>query len=103
VKFFEIGILIGQETSGKKDHYGQVLPIQLPNSGLRGQVSTAHFLTVCSQNEGGGVKPDYEVRQKLQDTAKGVDTVLQFTLNLIKCGDPLLNNDKEKVERSPKI
>ncbi|MBC8468332.1 MAG: hypothetical protein H8D56_02570 [Planctomycetes bacterium] len=83
VKFFKTGILIGQETSGKKDHYGQVVPIQLPNSGLKGQVSTAHFLTVGGMEDSGGVKPDYEVRQKPEDTAKGRDTVLEFTLNLI--------------------
>jgi len=35
-----------------------------------------------------GIIPDYEVKQKPEDTAKGVDTVLQFTLNLIK--DPNL-------------
>lgn len=84
VKYFEIGTLIGQETGGKKDHYGQVLPIQLPNSGLKGQVSTAHFVTVCGMEDSGGVAPDYAVKQKPEDTAKGVDTVLQFTLNLIK-------------------
>ena len=37
-----------------------------------------------SKNDGRGVIPDYEVKQKPEDTAKGVDTVLQFTLNLIK-------------------
>jgi len=84
VTCFEVGTLIGQETGGKKDHYGQILPFQLPNSELRGQVSTAHFVTVCGQNDAGGVKPDYQVKQKSEDTAKDVDTVLQFTLNLIK-------------------
>ncbi|MHC4584540.1 MAG: S41 family peptidase [Planctomycetota bacterium] len=84
VKHFEIGTLIGQETSGEKDHYGQILPIQLPNSGLKGQVSTAHFVTVGGMEDSGGVKPDYEVKQKPEDTAKDRDTVLEFTLNLIK-------------------
>ena len=84
VKYFEVGTLIGQETSGEKDHYGQILPIQLPNSGLKGQVSTAHFITVGGMEDRGGVKPDYEVRQKFIDKIKGRDTVLEFTLNLIK-------------------
>jgi len=35
----------------------------------------------------------YKVKQKLQDTAKGVDTVLEFTLNLIK-------NDEVKNEKA---
>jgi C-terminal processing protease CtpA/Prc len=83
VKYFEIGTLIGQETSGEKNHYGQIVPIQLPNSGLNGQVSTAHFVTVGGMEDSGGVTPDYEAKQMPQDSAKGVDTVLQFTLDLI--------------------
>jgi len=83
VKYFKIATLIGQETSGRNDHYGQVVPIQLPNSRLNGQVSTAHFVTVGGLQDKGSVKPDYEVRQKLEDTVKGVDTVLEFTLDLI--------------------
>jgi hypothetical protein len=86
VKYFKIATLIGQETGGKNDHYGQVVPIQLPNSQLDGQVSTAHFVTVGGMQDKGGVKPDYKVLQKPEDTTKGVDTVLEFTLNLISHG-----------------
>lgn len=84
VKYFEIGTLIGQQTSGEKDHYGQVLPIQLPHSGLKGQVSTAHFITVGGMEDRSSIKPDYEVWQKPEDTVKSVDTVLEFALGLIK-------------------
>jgi hypothetical protein len=84
VKYFRMGTLIGQETSGEKDHYGQVLPIQLPHSGLKGQVSTAHFIAVGGMEDPGGVKPDYEIKQTFKDKMKGRDTVLEFTLNLIK-------------------
>jgi hypothetical protein len=86
VKYFEMGTLIGQETSGTRDHYGQVLPVELPRSGLKGQVSTAHFVAAGGTKDPGGVKPDCEVRQKPEDTAKGIDTVLEFTLNLIRNG-----------------
>ena len=89
VECFEIGTLIGEETSGYKDHYGQVLPFQLPNSRMPGQVSTAHFLTACGKPDDQGVLPDHEVKQKPEDTAKGVDTVLQFTLDFIKGSDPV--------------
>ena len=40
----------------------------------------------CGKSDGRGVIPDYEVSQKPEDTAEGVDTVLQFTLELIKNG-----------------
>lgn len=84
VKYYKMGTLIGQETSGEKDHYGQVLPIQLPHSGLKGQVSTARFIAVGGIEDRGGVKPDYEIRQTFIDKTKGLDTALEFTLNLIK-------------------
>ena len=87
VKYFKIATLIGQETSGQNDHYGQVVPIQLPNSRLNGQVSTARLITAGGTKDSGGVKPDYQVTQKPEDTAKGVDTVLEFTLNLIRNGN----------------
>jgi len=87
VKSFTAATLVGQETSGKKDHYGQVVFIQLPNSKLNGQVSTAHFITAGGAKDRGGVKPDYQVTQKPEDTEKGVDTVLEFTLNLIRDGN----------------
>jgi len=86
VKSFTAATLVGQETSGKRDHYGQVVFIQLPNSRLNGQVSTAHFVTAGGAKDRGGVKPDYQVTQKPEDTEKGVDTVLEFTLNLIRNG-----------------
>ena len=37
---------------------------------------------ICPEN--GKLLSDYEVKQKPDDTAKGIDTALQFTLNLIK-------------------
>jgi hypothetical protein len=86
VKYFQMGTLIGQETSGTRDHYGQVLPVELPHSGLKGQVSTAHFLAVGGTEDPAGVKPDCEVRQKPEDTVRGIDTALEFTLNLIRNG-----------------
>jgi|GEM_PF-4520105 len=89
VKHYGLATLIGQETSGERDHYGSVVWIQLPHSKLKGQVSTAHMITVGGMEDRGGVKPDYEIRQKPDDRAKGVDTALQFTLRLIKgdCDD----------------
>jgi len=88
VKAFTAASRVGQETSGKREHYGQVVFIQLPNSKLNGQVSTAHFVTAGGAKDRGGVKPDYQVTQKPEDTEKGVDTVLEFTLNLIRNGKP---------------
>lgn len=87
IKHFHIGTLIGQETIDTTVSYGDCVPAKMPNSGLDFKVACKRFVCAGGKEDGRGVIPDYEVKQKPQDTAKGVDTVLQFTLNLIK-NDP---------------
>jgi len=84
VKCFNIATLIGQETGGVTASYGNNYSFRLPNSDLLANISYKYFVQACGKPDGRGVIPDYEVKQKPEDTAKGVDTVLQFTLNLIK-------------------
>jgi len=87
IKCFKIGTLVGQETGGTTIEYGDIMTFTMLNSGLMFAVPCKYFVEACGKPDGHGVLPDYEVKQKPQDTAKGVDTVLQFTLNLIK-NDP---------------
>ena len=84
IKCFNIGTIIGEETGGKTANFGDIYNFKLPNSKLSVQVSKKYFVEACGKPDGRGLLPDYEVKQKPEDTAKGVDTVLQFTLNLIK-------------------
>lgn len=84
IECFKIGTIIGEETGGKTACFGHVYNFKLPNSKLSVGVSKKYFVEACGKPDGKGVMPDYEVLQKPQDTAKGVDTVLQFTLNLVK-------------------
>jgi len=84
IKCFDIATLIGEETGGTTTCYGDCLHLELPNSGLKFDVAHKYFVEAGGKPDGRGVLPDYEVEQEPEDTAKGVDTVLQFTLNLIK-------------------
>ena len=59
----------------------------LPNSQVEAGVASKLLICACGKPDGRGVIPDYEVKQKPEDTAKGIDTVLQFTLNLIESGE----------------
>jgi len=86
IKHFRIGTLVGEETGDPTIVYGNVIDTTLPNSGLMAAVPGRAFVLAGGKPDGRGVIPDYEVKQKPQDTGKGVDTVLQFTLNLIKEG-----------------
>jgi len=84
VKHFGLATIVGQETAEPLTTYGSAFDFQLPNSGLRAFSACQNYVFSGSKNDGRSIIPDYEVKQKPEDTAKGVDTVLQFTLDLIK-------------------
>jgi C-terminal processing protease CtpA/Prc len=86
VKHFHIGKLVGQETIDTTVNYGDCIRNELPNCGLYFSVACKYFVEAGGKPDGRGVLPDYKVKQKPEDTARGVDTTLQFTLDLIKEG-----------------
>ena len=86
VKCFNIATVIGEETWGTTAAYGAIREHILPNSGLKFYVPSKYIVQACGKPDGRGVIPDHEVKQKLKDTAKGIDTALEFTLNLVKSG-----------------
>ena len=94
VKCFNIATVIGEETWGTTAAYGAIREHILPNSGLKFYVPSKYIVQACGKPDGRGVIPDYEVKQNPEDIAKGVDTVLQLTLNLIKNGDSALSSNK---------
>ncbi|MFX0195885.1 MAG: hypothetical protein ACFFCW_07170, partial [Candidatus Hodarchaeota archaeon] len=65
----------------------------LPNSQVEAGVASKLLICAGGKRDGRGVIPDYEVKQKPEDTAKGVDIVLQFTLNLIKNSEAKKRNE----------
>lgn len=83
IKCFDIGTLIGEETDESMVSYGKGVTMQMPNSNLEVVIASKHLFTACAKDDGRGILPDYEVKQKSEDIAKDLDTVLQFTLDLI--------------------
>ncbi|MHC4575457.1 MAG: S41 family peptidase [Planctomycetota bacterium] len=96
VKCFGIGKLIGEETGDPTVLYGNAIDDRLPNTGLTVAVPGRAFVLAGGKPDGHGVIPDYEVKQKPEDTAKGVDSVLQFTLDLIKQSSNKANSIPDK-------
>jgi len=84
VKYYGIATVIGEETGDPTSLYGECYNFTLPNSRLQTSVACKTFVFTGSRKDGKGVIPDHEVRQSAEDLSKGVDTVLQFTLDLIK-------------------
>jgi len=83
VKHYRIGALIGEQTGGPGAVYGNPRRFRLPNSGLQLQVATNHAIVVGGAPDQ-RIQPHHQVKQTPQDAARDIDTVLQFTLDLIR-------------------
>lgn len=79
------GKLAGEPTGGSICHFGAINVFSLPNSKVRGQVSSKYIdlNTLLDAAAGRGVEtlePDEPLSQTLEDTLNGVDTVVQYLL-----------------------
>lgn len=81
---YKLGTIIGEETGGLTASFRDVIYFELPNTELWFPVSSKYWVNACSKEDGHGVIPDYEVKQTPEDRAKGIDTVMEFTKQLIK-------------------
>jgi len=103
IKCFDLATIIGEETWGTTAAYGAIRKHIMPNSGLGFDVPSKYIVQPCGKPDGRGVIPDYEVKQKPEDTAKGVDTVLQFTLDLIKKPDTGLASQERSANQTNSV
>ncbi len=84
LKHFKMATLVGEETGDPTRCYDDSNMVELPNSGLALSIPSTIYVVVGDRNDGRGVIPDHTVKQRGSDTAKGVDTVMQFALNLAR-------------------
>ena len=79
------GILAGEIAGGSVSHFGAVRGFSLPNSGIRGQLSSKYIdlNTLLDAGAGRGVvalEPDVSLPQTLADTLSGRDTAVEWLL-----------------------
>ena len=79
------GVLAGESAGGSVCHFGAVKTFSLPNSKVRGQVSSKYIdlNTLLDAAAGRGVEalePDAQVYQTLEDTLAGKDTLVDWLL-----------------------
>jgi len=88
--FYKRAIFIGEETGGTAGCGAGGLDIgpTLPNSHLHVQISIEAGCSYATDKRSSrrGTLPKYTVRQTIEDLAKGRDTVLEFTRELIRGG-----------------
>lgn len=82
VKDFHLATLIGEETGGRANSFGEVYPFLLPNSRVLAGVSSAYFVRASGDTTGhGGVRPDVEIRRTSEDARAARDPVLESARN----------------------
>ena len=84
IKDYSIGKIIGTETDQSPSNDGQGCYFLLPNSNVMAMGATTYAIRPNGDpSTTRGVIPDYEVTQLKEDTEKGIDTVMDFTMKLI--------------------
>ncbi|WP_027383518.1 S41 family peptidase [Epilithonimonas caeni] len=73
-------IFVGEETSGKPNHYGEIQSFELPNSKLKLTYSTYYFIRTKKKNIN-TIKPDHVVEVSFDDYINGIDPVFEFIKN----------------------
>lgn len=78
-------VFIGEESGGTMEGNTshQSARLILPNSKIRVVIPLIKTINAVAFGKGRGVEPDYEITPKMGDILKGIDTELNFTLNLI--------------------
>ena len=67
---------VGEETSGKPNHLGEVRSFTLPASGLQVQYSTKYFKNVDEEVD--TLVPDVHIPMTFDDYRQGVDPVYEW-------------------------
>jgi Peptidase family S41 len=77
VKTYHLATVLGDETGGRANGFGEVYPFRLPRSGLAVSVSSARYVRASGDTtDHSGVVPDVIVRPTAADRQAGRDVVL---------------------------
>ncbi|WP_405571637.1 hypothetical protein [Winogradskyella sp. Asnod2-B02-A] len=71
--------IIGEETSGKPNHYGYVKYFYLPYSNMKITFSTEYY--ELWDKDDNSIKPDIEVTRTFEDYKNGIDPILEYVKN----------------------
>lgn len=81
-KFNRMGIIIGQETSGREKLCSDPITIELPHTKLKASIPLAIY-TLPGDNPDRGVIPDIRINYSIEDYENGIDKELQKVKELI--------------------
>ena len=85
VKDLKLGTIIGEELGGNHFCVGGQRPFKLANTSVFYSVGRYTNITdVNAESDDRGVMPDYFVKESIQDYLNDVDTVMEYTMELIQ-------------------
>ncbi|MBN1340264.1 MAG: S41 family peptidase [Bacteroidales bacterium] len=85
LKYHKTGKLVGQESGSTFSCNDNSLVFSLPNTHIRGKVARTTFETAVSGlSQEKGIMPDYHVEPDIRDIIKNIDTIMDYTLKLIR-------------------
>lgn len=85
IKDYELATLIGTETGGNPNAFGEMCIVRLPNSRLAYGVSGKRYVRANGDATWRrGILPDIEVHIDERDRARGIDTVLEYAKRWIR-------------------
>ena len=77
-------IFVGQPTGSRPNHYGNERTFELPNSGLRGTLSSGWNQPVTARDERAAIAPDVPVPARAADYFGGKDPTLDAAVKALK-------------------
>jgi hypothetical protein len=84
----KVGVFVGEETGGAYEggNGGSFLHFELPHSKIHIGTPLLYYRNAVSEPKykGRGTLPDYEVPNKIENMLQGIDTQLEFALELIR-------------------
>ena len=69
-------VVVGEQTAGKPNHFGEVRNFQLPGSKLTVAYSTKYFRR--TDEEADTITPDVRIEMSFADFTKGIDPVYEW-------------------------
>jgi len=82
IRDFKLGKIIGQTPGGLPNSFGDCYYFDLPNTKLKISVSHKYFVRPSGNEQDNDLIPDYIVEQTIEDSKRGIDTVMEFARNL---------------------
>ena len=93
-------ILVGEPTSNKPNHYGQMESFELPNSKIKVTYSTKHFHLIRNADPP-SLDPDIDVPCSLEDFLAGRNPVFDAVLRLPLKEETLRGGNKSSTRLQP--